>query len=70
LREYLPVSQKEPRIEQFILQPDGRWLLNEAAGLEKTLDLPSLRITISLAELFAKVKFVPAPIRAASASPR
>lgn len=63
LQEYLLVSQTEPRIEQFIRQPDGRWLLNEAAGLEKGLELPSLKITISLGEVFAKVSFVPAPIR-------
>src|SRR3989442_11887466 len=66
LQEYLLVSQKEPRIEQFIRQADGRWLLNEAAGLEATLDLPSLRIPLPLAEVFAKVKFVPASIREAS----
>jgi len=66
LQEYLLVSQKEPRIEQFIRQPDGRWLLNEAAGLEATLELPSLRIKLSLAEVFANVQFVPTPIRGAA----
>jgi len=66
LQEYLLVSQKEPRIEQFVRQADGRWLLNEAAGLEAILKLPSLRISISLGEVFAKVSFVPTPIRAAS----
>ena len=65
LQEYLLVSQKEPRIEQFIRQPDGRWLLSEAAGLDASLELPSLRITLSLAEVFAKVNFVRAPIRSA-----
>jgi len=63
LQEYLLVSQKEPRIEQFLRQPDARWLLNEAAGLETSLELPSLRISISLAEVFAKVNFVAGPIR-------
>ena len=67
LQEYLLVSQTEPRIEQFIRQPDGRWLLNEAAGLEASLELPALRISISLAEVFAKVTFAPAPIRTAPA---
>jgi Uma2 family endonuclease len=65
LQEYLLVSQTEPRIEQFVRQNDGRWLLNEAAGLEKKLELPSLKITISLSEIFAKVNFVPVPIRPA-----
>src|SRR6266498_4657729 len=66
LQAYLLASQKEPRIEQFVRQADGRWLLNEAAGLEAILKLPSLRISISLGEVFAKVSFVPTPIRAAS----
>jgi Uma2 family endonuclease len=68
LREYLLVSQKQPRIEQFIRQADGRWLLNEAVGLEKALALPSLKIEISLAEVFANVKFPPASIRTTAAN--
>jgi Uma2 family endonuclease len=65
-KAYLLVSQWEPRIEQFTRQTDGQWLWNEAAGLEAMLEIPSLRITISLAKVFMKVKFIPAPIRAAS----
>jgi Uma2 family endonuclease len=65
LQDYLLVSQKEPRIEQFIRQPDGRWLLNEAVGLEASLELPTLRIALSLAEVFANVQFVPTRIRSA-----
>jgi Uma2 family endonuclease len=65
LQEYLLVSQTEARIEQFMRQADGRWLMNEAAGTEKKLELPSLKITIALSEIFAKVNFVPGPIRPA-----
>ena len=63
LQEYLLVSQKAPRIEQFIRQADGDWLLKQAAGMEKGLELPSLGIVISLAKVFAQVSFLPAPIR-------
>jgi len=63
LQEYLLVSQTEPRIEQFFRQSDGRWLMNEAAGIEKNLELPSLKITIALTKIFGKVNFVPVPIR-------
>ena len=66
LREYLLVSQTEPRVEQFLRQPDGHWLLSEAVGIEAQLELPSLRVTISLAEIFAKVNFAPFPMRPAS----
>ena len=64
LREYLLISQKEPRIEQFVRQENGQWLLRDAAGVESSLSLPSLNVTISLAEVFAGIKFAPSPIRA------
>ena len=63
LREFLLVSQWEPRIEQFIRQPGGEWLLRHATGLEAQLQLPSLDITIALGEVFAKVEFTPLPLR-------
>jgi Uma2 family endonuclease len=66
LREYLLVSQDEPRIEQFIRQPDGAWLMIEAVGMASRLEVPSLGIFIALAEVFSKVQFVPAPIRSVS----
>ena len=68
LEEYLLVSQKEPRIEKFTRQPDGRWLFNEAVGLESNMELPSLKVSISLAEVFANVSFAPAPIRTVRAA--
>src|SRR6266571_5039475 len=70
LREYLLVSQKEPRIDQFVRQENEQWLLREAAGLEATLALPALEIKISLAAVFAGVEFVPAPIRARTPPPQ
>jgi len=68
LREYLLVSQKEPRIEQFIRQDNGQWLWREAAGAQATLMLPSLEIAIALVEAYANVQFVPSPIRAQTPS--
>ena len=63
LKEYLLVSQKEPRIEQYIRQQGRDWLLRQAAGMDASLAIPSLEIAISLAEIFANVKFAPTPIR-------
>jgi Uma2 family endonuclease len=63
-REYLLVSQKEPRIEQFIRQPNGEWTLKEAVGLAAEIRLPSLGIVLPLREVFAKVQFAPARLRA------
>ena len=62
-REYLLVSQREPRIEQFIRQASGEWTLKEAVGLDAQIKLPSLGIVLLLSEIFAKVKFTPARLR-------
>jgi Uma2 family endonuclease len=69
LREYLLVSQKEPRIEQFVRGDDGEWRLREAAGMEAEIQLPSLQITLPLAEVFAQVKFEAASLRVSSRPP-
>jgi Uma2 family endonuclease len=64
LREYLLVSQKEPRIELFARGEDGRWLSMEASGLDARIEVSSLGIEIALREVFANVNFVRKPIRA------
>ena len=64
LREYLLVSQTEPRVEQFLRQDNGPWVWREAVGLEAILEVPSLQITLALSEVFLGVDFAPAPIRA------
>jgi Uma2 family endonuclease len=61
LREYLLVNQHEPLVEQFIRQPGGEWLLREVAGLEGKLALPSVGITIALADVYSNVRFLPGP---------
>jgi Uma2 family endonuclease len=53
LREYLLVSQRETRIEQFARQADGRWLLSEAT--EGELPLPSLGVALPVAAIYEGV---------------
>ena len=62
LKEYLLVSQDQPRIEQFIRQ-SNQWVLRDAVGLKTKLVLPSLKISLSLAAVFRGVKFSPAELR-------
>ena len=62
LREYLLVSQMEPRLEQFVRQTDC-WTFDEVTGAEAEIKLPSLGIVLSLAEIFANVSFVATTIR-------
>ena len=64
LQEYVLISQRLPRLEQFVRRANGEWALRIAEGLDATLTLPSLEVTIALAEVFSKVDFVSGPIRA------
>jgi Uma2 family endonuclease len=67
LREYVLVSQNGPRVEQYIRQENGDWLLRDTVGIKSELKLVSLNISIPLAEVFSKVQFETAPAQTASA---
>jgi len=63
LREYLLVNQYKPLVEQYVRQESGEWFLRDVAGLESKLTLPSLGITIGLADVYTDVRFMPDPRR-------
>jgi Uma2 family endonuclease len=55
--DYVLIAQDEPRLEHFIRQQDGGWLLYIVRGLENKLSIPSIDCTISLAGLYDRIKF-------------
>jgi Uma2 family endonuclease len=58
LREYLLVSQEEPKVEQYVRQDDERrWLFSAQTGLAATVTLPSIRCQLALAEIYERVRF-------------
>src|SRR5262249_16087084 len=57
LTDYLLVSQKEPYIDHYTKQADGRWLLTSVLGLEASLPIPSLGCTLLLSEVDDKSTF-------------
>jgi Uma2 family endonuclease len=59
LREYLVISQSEPTLDLFIRQDSDEWLLRSATGLDGSLVLPKLGVTLSLQEIYAGVAFPP-----------
>lgn len=63
------MSQHEPRVELFVRQKDGTWLLHVVEGLDKNIMSPTLNVTLSLSEIFANVTFEPRPIRAQGPKP-
>ncbi|MEH2255568.1 Uma2 family endonuclease, partial [Nostoc sp.] len=54
--EYLLVEQDEPFVERYSKQDKG-WLLSDFSGLELSIPLDSVAITLSMAEIYSGVVF-------------
>ncbi len=57
LKEYILITQDRPTIERFMPGASGKWELTEAVGLEAILELPSIKCTLALADVYRKVTF-------------
>ena len=55
LKEYLLVSQHEPRVEHYVRQPGNHWLLTEYQEMQDRIDLNSLASYLSLAEIYERI---------------
>jgi Uma2 family endonuclease len=55
LVEYMLVAQDEYRVEQYVKQTDGRWLLADIRGLESIIDLQSIGCSLVLRDVYDKV---------------
>ncbi len=59
LREYLLISQFEPRVELYRRTPGGAWELLDFTGLDAVIPLASVDCTLALADAYDKVIFEP-----------
>ena len=57
LQEYVLVSQKRPSIDVFRRPPEGNFTLFTYRGLDASLDLETLNISIPLGEIYAGIEF-------------
>lgn len=55
LAEYLLVAQDEYRVEQYVKQADGRWLLSDYRSLDDVVELPSIECKLAVREIYDKV---------------
>ncbi|MEW6349467.1 MAG: Uma2 family endonuclease [Thermodesulfobacteriota bacterium] len=55
LRDYLLIDQNKVRVEHFVRR-DNQWVLTEKDGLEDTVELDSIRCSLSLREIYDKVE--------------
>lgn len=57
LREYLMIAQNSPALERHLRNADGTWTATIVTGLEQSLLLPSVGVTLALAEIYENVDF-------------
>jgi Uma2 family endonuclease len=57
LREYVLVSQDQPRVEHFLRQDGHVWLYTDVSGPDGTVSLTSIGCQVPLAEIYDKVEF-------------
>ena len=56
LREYILVSQKGFRVDQFIRQPNGEWSLRSCDSLEDTLEVLAVGCSLPLKDIYFKTE--------------
>ena len=59
LAEHLLVAQDEIRVEQYVRQPNGEWLLIEYLSLDSTAQLTSIDCFLVLSDVYDKITFDP-----------
>lgn len=57
LGEHLLVAQDEIRLEQYVRQPDGQWLLYDYRSLDEVAELKSIGCSLVLRDVYDKVRF-------------
>ena len=57
LSTYLLLSENSPRAEQYTRETGSKWTYFAVSGPHATMEVPALKISISLAEIYAGVEF-------------
>ena len=55
LQEYVLISQDEARIERYLRQDSGDWLYSNVRGLDASLILPSIGVTLDFTFVYKKI---------------
>jgi Uma2 family endonuclease len=55
LAEYLLISQDKYCIEQYVRQPDNQWLMSEVSKLEERIELPSIKCSLLLSDVYDRI---------------
>lgn len=56
-QEYLLVAQDNPHVTRYVRQADNQWVRSDFIGLESSVELKSLGVTLPLSEIYQAVNF-------------
>lgn len=56
LAEYLLISQDKYCIEHYVRQPDNQWLMSEVSKLDERIELPSIKCTLLLSDVYDRIE--------------
>lgn len=57
VKEYILIAQDSVRLEQYVRQSDGRWILSEYSDLEVTAEIQSIGCELPMKDVYDKVVF-------------
>jgi Uma2 family endonuclease len=63
LAEYVLVAQDEYKVEQYVRQPDGRWLLADHSSPEDVVEIASVQCALALRDVYKKVVLPPSDLQ-------
>jgi Uma2 family endonuclease len=55
VQDYMLVSVDEAKVEVFSRQKSGKWLYEAVKGLDASIELPSVRCHLALADMYEQV---------------
>jgi Uma2 family endonuclease len=58
VKEYILIAQDAVRLEQYVRQDDGRWILTDYSDLHITATLQAIDCELSLNDVYNKVRFL------------
>ena len=57
LQAYIIVAQDTVRVERYVRRDDGQWLYTSVSDMDGTVEVPSLGLMLSVADIYRKVRW-------------
>ncbi|MEL6527735.1 MAG: hypothetical protein AAFQ07_18705, partial [Chloroflexota bacterium] len=57
VQSYVVIAQHEAKVMHYARQSSGKWLYEQKHGLDSTLTIPSLDVTLALADIYETITF-------------